>query len=112
MGFFWNFLAQIETLCARGQSSKKMVKLFSLLAQHMWNSFLIKAIGKNISLMVHFGPIILVPNCIFEIMKNISHACVSLMKENRDVGWNRQTQCFISPISLGCCFLLSQIESP
>jgi hypothetical protein len=42
-GIFWNFLAQIETLCARGQSSKKMVKLFSLLAQHMWKQFFDKS---------------------------------------------------------------------
>jgi hypothetical protein len=34
-----------------------MFQLFSLLAQHMWNSILMKAIGKDICLVVHFGPV-------------------------------------------------------
>jgi hypothetical protein len=73
-GIFWNFLAQIETLCARGQSGQKWSNCFRFWLSICGNSFLIKAIGKNISLVVHFGPLILVPNWIFEIMKNISHA--------------------------------------
>ncbi len=62
---------------------RKNGQIVFVLAQHMWKQFLMKAI------VVHFIPIILVPNWIFKLVINISHACVSLMKENGGVGWNR-----------------------
>ncbi len=100
MGFFGIFWPKSKPYAPEGKVRKKWSNCFRFWRSTCGNSFLIKAIGKNISLVVHFGPIILVPNWIFEIMKNKSHAWVSLMTENRGVGWNRQTQCTISAISV------------
>jgi hypothetical protein len=86
MGFFGIFWPKSKPYAPEGKVLKKWSNCFRFWLSICRNSFLMKAIGKNISLVVHFGPIILVPNWIFEIMKNISHACVMCIFDERKRG--------------------------